>query len=278
VHANKSFITLQIAAVGRVAMKKELDRDGHPFVSASDIPIIARAAQGNPRPLTTDEITEYYSWFATAARNAVRAGFDMVEIHGANGYLVDQFLQDVSNNRTDEYGRSVENRARFALGVVSAVGEAIGYERLGIRFSPWNTSQDMRMKEPVETFGYLITQLRDQFPSLAYIHLINPELPVQPGESNDFALKIWGDRPFLSAGGYDPESAVNEVEKNGGAVAIAKWFLSNPDLPDRIKYGQPLTAFDPKTFYAMGPDKTEGYIDYPLTAAKAVKVAETGVN
>jgi NADPH2 dehydrogenase len=136
VHDKGSFIFLQLWALGRAAeiaiLAKENDS---PYVGASPIPIPGRTEV--PRELSTDEIKEYVATYVTAAKNAIRAGFDGVEVHGANGCLIDQFIQDVTNQRTDEYGGSIENRARFALEVVDAVVEAVGAERTGFRISPW---------------------------------------------------------------------------------------------------------------------------------------------
>ena len=129
-------------------------------------------------PLTTGvpaEIKEYVRWFAEAAKNAVHgAGFDGVELHGANGYLPDQFLQDVSNTRTDEYGGSVENRARFMLEVMDAVVGAVGQRKAAVRLSPWSRYQDMRMEDPVPQFSYVADQLKRRFPDLAYLHVVSP--------------------------------------------------------------------------------------------------------
>ena len=120
------------------------------------------------------EIKQYAQWYATAAKNAVQgAGFDGVEVHGANGYLVDQFLQDNTNQRTDEYGGSIENRARFALEVVDAVVAAVGETKAAIRLSPWSLFQDMRMEDPVPQFTYLVDELKQRHPNLAYIHVIS---------------------------------------------------------------------------------------------------------
>jgi NADPH2 dehydrogenase len=142
VHAKGSFIYLQLWALGRTAKPEEIKKENpaNDFTAPSTIPLTGTTAL--PRPMTIAEIKEFTQLYATAASNAVdKAGFDGVEIHGANGYLVDQFLQDVSNDRTDEYGGSVENRSRFALEVVDAVVKAVGEKKTGIRFSPWSTFQ-----------------------------------------------------------------------------------------------------------------------------------------
>lgn len=214
VHEKGSFIYLQLWALGRAASPEVLDAEGpYPYVSASDVRLEGKPFP--PRPLTQTgkyslsglvvsfltheciEIKEYVQYYANAAFNAVHgAGFDGVEIHGANGYLVDQFLQDVSNTRTDDYGGSVENRARFGLEVVDAVVEKIGAERVGIRLSPWGTfggtylrclrtgnqcadhpvPVGMRMKDPIPTFGYFVGQLAEKHNNLAYVHLVEPRV------------------------------------------------------------------------------------------------------
>ncbi|PVF97962.1 putative NADPH2 dehydrogenase chain OYE2 [Serendipita vermifera] len=269
VHGNKSSIYLQLWALGRQAKPDSIKREGYPYVSSSDVALRGRP---NPRPLSRDEVKHYVELYAKAAENAIEAGFDGVEIHGANGYLIDQFIQDVCNKRTDEYGGSIENRSRFALDVTKAVTSMVGEDRTAIRLSPWSEFGDMRMDDPIPTFQYLIQQLHDRFPSLAYLHLIESEIKGDNDaqarkrtdgkkDSNDFARKIWGDRPYISAGGYKPDTANRHVEKQGGLVAFGRLFLANPDLPKRIQLGAPLNAPNRKTFYTPGP---VGYIDYPF--------------
>ncbi|KAI0071354.1 putative NADPH2 dehydrogenase chain OYE2 [Panus rudis PR-1116 ss-1] len=257
VHEKGSYIYTQLWALGRTADPTILARDGFPFVSASDIPLQGRP---KPRPLTVAEIKEYVQLYAQAAHNAVtRAGFDGVEIHGANGYLVDQFIQDVTNNRTDEYGGSIENRSRFALEIIKAVSEAIGENKTSIRFSPWSAYHEMRMKDPKPTFSYLVSQIATRHPSLAYIHVVEDEVD---RNANDFLREIWQRRPFISANGYTRDTAIEVVEKKGDIVAFARAFLANPDLPARLKHNVPLNEFDFNTFYT--PESPKGFIDYPF--------------
>ena len=140
------------------------------------------------QPLTSPaaEIKQYVQWYATAAKNAIEgAGFDGVEVHGATGYLVDQFLQDVSNTRTDAYGGSVENRARFALEVVDAIAAAVGETKAAIRLSPWSMYQDMRMADPVPQFTYLVDQLKQRHPNLAYLHVVTPGVMGSKGPEDE---------------------------------------------------------------------------------------------
>lgn len=136
VHSKGSVIFLQLWALGRAASPEVLEKENFPYVSSSDVQLDGKPKP--PRPLSIEEINEYVSLYAQAATNAVhRAGFDGVEVHGANGYLIDQFTQSTSNQRTDEYGGSIENRTRFALEVVDAVVNAVGQQRVGLRLSPW---------------------------------------------------------------------------------------------------------------------------------------------
>ncbi|KAI0088267.1 FMN-linked oxidoreductase [Irpex rosettiformis] len=267
VHERGSFIYLQLWALGRAASPDQLEKEGpYPYVSASDVQLTGRPFP--PRPLTVEEIKEYISLYATAASNAVHgAGFDGVEIHGANSYLVDQFIQDVSNKRTDEYGGSIEKRARFALEVVDAVVAKIGAEKTGIRLSPWNRFQDMRMKEPIPQFRYVVQQIAERQPNLAFLHVVEPRVQgsedceVPAGESNDFIREIWQPRPLISAGGYNRELAIEIAEKKGDLIAFGRHYISNPDLPLRLKKNLPLTKYDRSKFYNAGD--ALGYVDYP---------------
>ncbi|KAF9048160.1 hypothetical protein BDP27DRAFT_1386467 [Rhodocollybia butyracea] len=226
VHAKGSYIYLQLWAVGRTPVL------GTPEVEP-DFPYDL------PRPHVS-EVKEYVQWFATAAKNAVYgAGFDGVEVHGANGYLVDQFLQDVSNDRTDEYGGSIENRTRFPLDVVDAVVKAVGAQRTAIRLSSWREFQGMRMKDP-NNFPLL------SHPTLSYIHVLEPRLV---NRLTYFELNM--DLPG--------ENSVAEVglKKN-----------SEPDLPYRLEHNIPFNAYDRKTFYVLDGKISEGYTDYPFSTSK----------
>ncbi|KAH6893969.1 NADH:flavin oxidoreductase/NADH oxidase [Coprinopsis sp. MPI-PUGE-AT-0042] len=260
VHAKKSFIYLQLWAMGRAARPQHLQ--GHPHVSASSIRLSNAAADTpDPRPLTLPEIDEYVGLYTTAAKNAMAAGFDGVEIHSANGYILDQFLQDVSNERTDEYG------GRFTLRVVDSVIKAVGADRTGVRLSPWSTFQDMRMKNPVPQFEHILSSLVKLHPDLAYVHFIEPEIsgnisvPAGEGETNDRFREIWGSRPFISCGNYTRESAIKAADSKGDIVAFGRPFMANPDLPFRLRENIELNTPDLSTFYTSGE---KGYIDYPF--------------
>jgi len=267
VHAKKSFIFLQLWALGRTADPNVLTEEGnYSYVSSGSIGLTGTTAA--PRPLTVEEIKKYVSYYTTAALDAMKAGFDGVEVHAANGYLIDQFIQSVSNNRTDEYGGSVENRARFALEVVDAVTKAVGADKTGIRFSPWSEYQDMREPHPEETFSYLVSALKDDHPDLAYIHVIEPRIlgdsytEGKHGDSNDFIRDIWQPRPLILAGGFSGASATEAVEEKGGLVAFGRHFIANPDLPRRIYDNVPLNAYNRATFYTT--ESPVGYIDQPF--------------
>jgi NADPH2 dehydrogenase len=265
VHDKGSFIFCQLWALGRAAKEDQAKKDGFTVTSSSDKPMEGGVT---PKALTEDEIKKTIQGFADAARNAIRAGFDGVEIHGANGYLIDQFIQDVSNFRTDKYGGSIENRSRFAAEVVLAVAEAIGEEKVGIRFSPWSEFQSMRMKDPIPQFSDLIRRLTDF--KLAYIHLIecrvSGNVDVEGSDKLDFAYDIWKGN-LLVAGGHDPNSAYRMVDEEHPdrdiVVMFGRFFLSTPDLPFRIQHGIDPNEYDRDTFYA--PKQAHGYIDYPFS-------------
>ena len=205
-----------------------------------------------PRPLTVEEIKTYVQWHVAAADKAVNgAGFDGVELHFANGYLPDQFLQDVSNNRTDEYGGSIENRARFALEIIKAVTNAVGEDRVGFRVSPWNTWQGMKMEDPKPTFAYFVSQAKERFPNLAYLHAIEPRVAgiadreSDSLESNQFLREIWGDKAFISAGGHTPQTAAETASTLGGLVAFGRHYISNVSFFLLSIYGRPSPDFPP---------------------------------
>ncbi|SFQ56413.1 alkene reductase [Hymenobacter arizonensis] len=222
---------------------------------------------GTPRALRTEELAHVRDEFVHSAKLAIEAGFDGVELHGANGYLLEQFLNPNSNQRTDEYGGSVQNRARFVLEVTRAVVEAIGAERTGIRLSPWGMASDMaHYPEIDETYTYLAEEL--QKIGVVYLHLVDHEsmgAPAVPAQTVDTIRQKFTNTLILS-GGYATAEAVNEALESGRAdlVAIGRPFISNPDLVERLKTGAPLAEADQATFYAPGPNGfADGYTDYP---------------
>ncbi|KAJ7690838.1 hypothetical protein B0H17DRAFT_1064025 [Mycena rosella] len=275
VHAKGSFIFMQLYALGRTADPAELISEdaSFPYVSASDVQLTGRDTP--PRPLSVQEINEYIALYAQAAKNAISAGFDGVEVHNSNGYILDQFLQDVSNKRTDAYGGSIENRARFTLEVVDAVVAAIGVEKTGIRFSPWSLFQDMGMIDPIPTFSYVISALAARHPDLAYVHLIEAringnaardESQVGAHELNDGLLALWAPRPLIRAGGFSRAGALTAAEA-GALIAFGRFFIANPDLPTRLEKDVPLNPYDRSTFNLIGENSPRGYTGQPFTVA-----------
>ncbi|RLB68579.1 MAG: alkene reductase [Deltaproteobacteria bacterium] len=216
----------------------------------------------NPRTLDLEEVSGIVTDYLYAADCALRAGFDGVEIHAANGYLIDQFLRDGSNRRSDSYGGSIENRARFLLEVVEAVVEVWGADRVGIRLSPLQPFNDMRDTNPEATFTYALSQL-NRF-GLGYLHIteMGKENLGAAGPGFDFGIlrDIW-QGTYISNGGYDKDSAITAVSDNAvDAIAFGTSFISNPDLVTRFQRDTPLNEVDPDTFY--GGDE-HGYTDYP---------------
>ncbi|KAI2470459.1 NADH:flavin oxidoreductase/NADH oxidase family protein [Annulohypoxylon bovei var. microspora] len=269
VHAKGSFVYVQLWALGRVAKPAVAAAEGFEVKGASPIP----QAEGEtvPAELSLDEIRHLVGLYAQAARNAVEAGFDGVEIHGANGYLVDQFIREASNRRRDRYGGSVENRARFALEVTSAVAEAVGADRVGIRLSPWYTLKGMGSADPVPQFTYLINGLKKL--KLAYLHVVQSyveesDADVESSRQIAFALDAWDNTsPVVIAGGFRPESGRRVVDSTfkdrDVVVAYGRHFISTPDLPFRLQKGLPPTPYNRDTFYT--PGATEGYTDYAFS-------------
>ncbi|KAG2034788.1 FMN-linked oxidoreductase [Suillus americanus] len=265
VHERGSFIFLQVWALGRAAQPAVLAKENNsPYVSASPIPLAGK--KGVPRALTTDEIKEYVATYAAAAKNAIRAGFDGVEIHGANGYLIDQFIQDVTNQRTDEYGGSIENRARFALEVTDAIVEAVGAERTGFRLSPWGVFNGMGMADPKPQFSYLVEQLRKH--KLAYIHVVEPmPAEITVDKNSDFIRDIRQGvegSTFISTNGHTRNSAIETVDNKGGLVGFGRLFMPNPDLPFRLLKNIALERGDQATWYMRGNLTPAGYSDWPF--------------
>lgn len=274
VHDRGGKIFLQLWHSGRVAHPSLLD--GELPVAPSAIAAtgtlhtpIGKVEMETPRALETAEIPKIIEQFRTGAKNAMEAGFDGVELHGAFGYLIDQFLQDVSNQRTDEYGGSIANRARFLLEVVTAVTEVWGDNRVGIKLSPSNTFYGMGDSNAKETFSYVVRALNDF--RLAYIHLmeaseidlknadvINPVLPV-------FSPLYQG--TIITNGGYDKQKG-NEVlaKEQAQLVSYGRPYIANPDLVKRFELDAELNEPNPKTFYGRGDDENApvGYTDYPF--------------
>ncbi|MDB5724415.1 MAG: alkene reductase [Novosphingobium sp.] len=209
-----------------------------------------------PRELALEEIPLIVDQFVHAAQLAKDAGFDGVEIHGANGYLVDQFLRSGSNRRSDAYGGSVQNRARFLLEVTEAVVAVWGVGRVGVRLSPWSDFNGMSDDDPVETFGYVAEAL-DQV-GIAYIHLVEPHTH-RPSLAESLRRKFGG--ALIVAGSYDRDAAEAAIQAGtADLVAFGQSYIANPDLTERFRSDAPLNPADRSTFYGGG---ARGYTDYP---------------
>ncbi len=265
VHAKGGLIALQIWHGGRAC--HPLLNNGATPVAPSAIPITGdevHTPEGKkpyvtPRELKDEEIPAIVAGFQNAARNAKAAGFDAVEIHGANGYLLDEFLRDGANKRTGPYGGGVENRARLLLEVLQAAIGVWGAERVGLRISPLNSYNSMIDSDPIGLSTWLAGRLNDF--GLAYLHVMRGDFFGQ--QTGDVMTPIRAAYKGVLVGnmGYDASEA-NEAIRAGklDAVAFGANFLSNPDLPARIRAGFPLNPPDPSTFYTPG---AKGYTDYP---------------
>jgi 2,4-dienoyl-CoA reductase-like NADH-dependent reductase (Old Yellow Enzyme family) len=236
--------------------------------SAMTAPDFAHTYEGKKpytqaRAATRDDIERIIDDYASAARNAVRAGFDGVQVHGANGYLVDQFLRDSSNFRDDEYGGSIDNRLRFATRVLKAVGDEIGMDKVGIRFSPNFYSQGVEDSDPIPLFASLADRLEElkvpwielREPSRPTSAGAVPSAPVSPAMRSRYSGKI------LINSDYDWQDAWQRVSAGtADGVSIGRLFIANPDLVKRIAEGAPLNEGDASTFYS---GEARGYVDYP---------------
>jgi N-ethylmaleimide reductase len=212
-----------------------------------------------PRELRDDELPGVVAGFRQAAENARAAGFDGVEIHGANGYLLDQFLRNGSNRRTGLYGGPIDNRARLLLEVIAAASDVLGSDRVGLRISPLNSFNSMRDSDPIGLSTWLARRLNDF--RLAYLHVMRSDFAQQ--QNGDVLTPIRENYQGVMVGnmGYTAAEAATAIAEGGlDAVAFGTSFLANPDLPARIQAGAPLNAPDPATFYTPG---AKGYTDYP---------------
>ncbi len=275
VHAKGGYIFLQLWHVGRIS-HSSLHRNGELPVAPSAIPPAGETLTAEwkyvpfetPRALLLEEIPALVADYRKAAENAKEAGFDGVEVHGANGYLLDQFLEDGSNQRTDKYGGTIENRVRLLLEVVDAGAEVWGKDRVGVRLSPFGKFNYMADSDPVALFSYVLQKLGAR--GIAYAHLLEPRAGNAGGgggapiEDAVHAAKIFRGAfsgVVLSAGGYTGQTANEAIENNlADAVVFGRDFISNPDLPERLRIGAELNHYDRSTFYG-GTEK--GYTDYP---------------
>lgn len=266
VHGKGCYIFCQLFAMGRAAKVEVARKEGVPIVAPSAIPMEEGAVV--PEAMTVDDIKQTVHDFVVASENAIRAGFDGVEIHGANGYLLDQFLQDVSNQRQDEYGGTVENRSRILNDVIKSVVNVIGPRRVGLRLSPWSTFQGMRMEDPIPQFTDVIQKAIQS--DIAYLHLVESRISgatdYDGHDRLDFAYDLWNG-PLLVAGGYTPQEAQSLVDEKypdkNIMIIFGRYFISNPDLVYRMREGLELSAYNRDTFYAL--KSAVGYSDYPFS-------------
>jgi len=267
VHVAGGHIVLQLWHVGRIS---------HPsFQPGGSAPVAPSAIRPKgqaftekgfepiptPRALETAEIPAIVEQYAQAARNAWAAGFDGVEVHAANGYLIDQFLRDQTNKRTDRYGGSIANRSRFLMEVVEAVSAAVGSQRTGVRISPQNTQNDIADSNPQALFNYVAEQLSGK--SLAYLHIIEGDtsgLAVPPFDYNNLKRLFGG--LVIANNGFDKTRA-NEAIADGRAdlIAFGKPFIANPDLVVRLLLDAPVMPVNRETLYG---GSEQGYTDYPI--------------
>ena len=274
VHAKGGTIVAQLWHVGRISHSSL-----HPEQGAPEAPS-AIAASGQtygadwklhdyetPKAMSLDDIARLLKEYAAAAQNAKLAGFDGIEIHSANGYLLDQFLQDKTNQRSDQYGGSIDNRLRLLGEVIDAVSKVFPSDKVGVRLSPYGTFNDMADSDVKGLFTYLVGALSKM--QLAFLHLIEPRSTMAGGtdkvaEDQPSTSKLFGPMfggKVMSAGGYGRDDAEAVVASGqADAVAFGRFFISNPDLPKRFELNAPLTPYDRKTFY--GGD-AKGYTDYP---------------
>jgi N-ethylmaleimide reductase len=223
-----------------------------------------------PRALDIDEMPYVVAQYVRAARNAVAADFDGVEIHAANGYLLDQFIESGTNRRNDTYGGAVESRTRLLFEVVEALTPVWGPDRIGVRISPMGKLNDIHDDNPQATFGYVAERLSEY--ELAYLHMVNPALEqMQNGKEPDphalDMVKLVRNKfrgTLIVAGGFDAESGARWLREGwADLIAYGRKFLANPDLPERLRLGAALNADDPSTYYGGGE---KGYTDYPSLA------------
>ncbi|HSL54450.1 MAG TPA: alkene reductase [Pyrinomonadaceae bacterium] len=259
VHARGGKIFMQIFHTGRIALPDFLPGNTQPVA-----PSAVRANGKNytdegmkefvtPREITREEIAQTVKDFGIAARNAIEAGFDGVELHAASGYLVQQFLTTNVNLRTDEYGGSIENRTRFLFAVLDAMASEAGSERLGVKFSPQIAFNDIEERDADEVYPFILKHLSEM--NLAYVYVSD-----STGTGWHAKLRPHYKGIYFAGGGFTRETGAKLLAQNGAdAIVFGTKFLANPDLPERFKRGAPLNDPDKSTFYSPGE---RGYIDY----------------
>lgn len=265
VHAEGGRIFIQLWHVGRISHPSMQPDNARPVAPSAIRPegeaVTYEGMQAfeTPRALTLEEIPGVIADYAAAAQCAKKAGFDGVEIHAANGYLLDEFLRDGTNTRTDAYGGSVENRMRLLDEVIHAVSEVWPSSRIGVRLSPENRFNDIQDSQPQVTFNAIVDRLRDH--RLAYLHVVEGDMLSGERQVDYPELRRRYGGIYVANNNYTQDRAVQALRQgNADLVAFGKLFIANPDLPARFAQGAPLNTPDPETFY--GGDAT-GYTDYP---------------
>lgn len=280
VHKAGGRIFLQLWHVGRISHPSLLPAQALPvapsaikpggkaFTEEGFVPFVT------PRALETNEIAGIVNEYRDAAKNALDAGFDGVEIHAANGYLIDQFLRDSTNHRTDIYGGSFENRARLLMEVTAAVVSVWSADRVGVRLSPVSHANDISDRDPANLFRYVVEKL-NQF-HLLYLHVIEGETGGPRSVSNGFNLQTLRklfNGIYIGNNGYNRGMAISAVQENlVDMVAFGRPFISNPDLVDRLNLNAPLNKLVVESIYGGG---AEGYIDYPFLNKQKVTKTKT---
>ncbi|KAL2477634.1 12-oxophytodienoate reductase 1 [Forsythia ovata] len=269
VHRKGGIFFLQMWHVGR-ASSYGSQPNGQAPLSSTDKGLTPGLYGGDwspPRRLRTDEIPSIINDFRLSARNAIEAGFDGVEIHGANGYLIDQFLKDQINDRTDEYGGSLENRCRFALEVIEAVTNEIGANRVGMRLSPYADCNESPDSNPDALGLYMANSLNKY--NIIYLHVIEPRIngstTINENETPHRLLPMRKafKNTFIAAGGFSRRDGNKAIAENyADLISFGRLFLANPDLPRRFELDAPLNEYNRSTFYI--PDPVVGYTDYPF--------------
>ncbi|KAL8233498.1 hypothetical protein R6Q59_019598 [Mikania micrantha] len=267
VHEKGGLFFCQIWHVGRVS-NNGFQPNGEAPISSTDKGVTTGLDGGDwspPRRLTTDEIPALVNDFRLAARNAIDAGFDGVEIHGANGYIIDQFLKDQVNDRTDQYGGTLENRCRLALEIVEAIANEIGRHKVGIRLSIFANYLECGDSDP-EALGLYMAKALNKY-KILYLHVIEPRM-VQLGNIfetpySTLPMRKAFNGTFISAGGYKKDDGNKAVaDGNADLIAFGRLFLANPDLPKRFELDVELNMYNRATFYIQDP--VVGYTDYPF--------------
>jgi len=277
VHEKGSKIFVQLMHTGRISHGANMPQGAQilapsSVAAAGDMWTDSAGMQPNatPREMTREEVKAAVKEFVQAAKNAVEAGFDGIELHGANGYLIEQFLSARSNQRTDEYGGSLENRARFLLEIVAESIAAIGADKVGLRLSPFGAAGDLlpHSEDTHDLYAYLSDQLNKL--GIVYLHLVDHTAmgaPPVPVETVNFIRETFRGTLIL-CGNYNAERAEADLESGAAdLIAFGRPFISNPDLVERLESGAELAVLDPATLYAPGPNGFEqGFIDYPTLA------------